>query len=508
MGSEWTMLGSFTATVMIAYTVFDKFIPAHIRSYVQIYAHKLIGFLSPYIQITFPEFSGERLKHSELFTAIQTYLVETSSQGARKLKAEPANNSNSPFLLSMDDNEQITENFQGVKLWWGSHKAMLKTQSFSFYPSSDEKRFYTLTFHKRHRDIISRTYIPHVLEQGKSIKLKNRQLKLFTNSCYTGWGGYRKSKWSHLVFEHPARFETLAMEKTVKEEIIDDLLTFKNGKEYYDKIGKAWKRGYLLYGPPGTGKSTMIAAMANFMYYDVYDLELTAVKDNTQLRTLLIETTSKSIIVIEDIDCSLDLTGKRAVKKEKEKSGDAKDTIKKAEEEDNKESKVTLSGLLNCIDGIWSGCAGERIIIFTTNHVEKLDPALIRSGRMDKKIELSYCGYEAFKVLAKNYLDVDDHRLFSVVEGLLEETKITPADVAENMMPKSKSDNVETCLKKLIESLKKAKKKAEEDAEKKAEEEEEARLKEEKEKEQEQLAVEEAKSDEKAGKEVKENGFH
>lgn len=169
---------------------------------------------------------------------------------------------------------------------------------------------------------------------------------------------------------------------------------------------------------------------------------------------------------------------------------------------------MTLSGLLNCIDGIWSGCAGERIIIFTTNHVEKLDPALIRSGRMDKKIELSYCGYEAFKVLAKNYLDVDDHRLFSVVEGLLEETKITPADVAENMMPKSKSDNVETCLKKLIESLKKAKKKAEEDAEKKAEEEEEARLKEEKEKEQEQLAVEEAKSDEKAGKEVKENGFH
>ncbi|BAT83417.1 hypothetical protein LR48_Vigan03g028600 [Vigna angularis] len=503
MGSEWSLLGSFTATIMIAYTVFDKFIPNHIRSYVQIYAHKLVGFLSPYIQITFPEFSGERLKHSELFTAIQTYLVQNSSQGARKLKAEPAADSNSPFLLSMDDNEEITEIFQGVKLWWGSHKSTIKTQSFSFYPSADEKRFYTLTFHKRHRDLVSSTYIPHVLEQGKSLKLKNRQLKLFTNNSYTGWGGYRKSKWSHVVFEHPARFETLAMEKAEKEEIIDDLLTFKNGKEYYDKIGKAWKRGYLLYGPPGTGKSTMIAAMANFLYYDVYDLELTAVKDNTQLRSLLIETTSKSIIVIEDIDCSIDLTGKRVVKKEKEKSEDAKDPVNKAEEEDNKESKVTLSGLLNCIDGIWSGCAGERIIIFTTNHVDKLDPALIRSGRMDKKIELSYCCYEAFKVLAKNYLDVDYHGLFSVVEGLLKETKMTPADVAENMMPKSKRDDVETCLKKLIESLKKAKKKAEEEAQKKAEEEE-ARLKE-KEKEQEKLA--EAKSDEKAGKEVKENGF-
>lgn len=47
-----------------------------------------------------------------------------------------------------------------------------------------------------------------------------------------------------------------------------------------------------------------------FNSYDLYDLELTAVKDNTELRKLLIETSSKSIIVIEDIDCSIDLTGK------------------------------------------------------------------------------------------------------------------------------------------------------------------------------------------------------
>ncbi|KAG4922623.1 hypothetical protein JHK82_051597 [Glycine max] len=497
MGSEWSILGTFTATIMIAYTVIDKFVPTHIRSYALIYVHKLIGFLSPYIHITFPEFSGERLQRSELFTAIQTYLIQNSSQRARKLKAEPANDSHNKFLLSMDDNEEITETFQGVKVWWVSNKTMNKSQSISFYPSSDEKRFYTLTFHKRHRDLIASSYITHVLEQGKSLKLKNRQLKLYTNSCHTSWGGYRKSKWSHVVFEHPARFETLAMDRKAKEEIIDDLDTFQNGKEYYKKIGKAWKRGYLLYGPPGTGKSTMIAAMANFMYYDVYDLELTAVKDNTQLRTLLIETTSKSIIVIEDIDCSLDLTGKRVVKKGKEKSEDAKDPVKKTEqEENNNESKVTLSGLLNCIDGIWSGCAGERIIVFTTNYLDKLDPALIRSGRMDKKIELSYCCYEAFKVLAKNYLDVDHHDLFHDVEGLLEKTNMTPADVAENMMPKSKGDNVETCLKKLIESLEKAKKKQEEEARKKEEEE------------KEQLAMEEAKeSDEKAGKEVKENGF-
>ena len=55
--------------------------------------------------------------------------------------------------------------------------------------------------------------------------------------------------------------------------------------------------------------------------------------------------------------------------------------MRRNEEESSKSSKVTLSGLLNFIDGIWSACGGERIIVFTTNYVEKLDPALIRRER-------------------------------------------------------------------------------------------------------------------------------
>jgi chaperone BCS1 len=51
---------------------------------------------------------------------------------------------------------------------------------------------------------------------------------------------------------------------------------------------------------------------------------------------------------------------------------------------------VTLSGLLNFIDGLWSSCGGERIIVLTTNHVERLEPALVRSGRMDRHVEMSY----------------------------------------------------------------------------------------------------------------------
>jgi chaperone BCS1 len=91
---------------------------------------------------------------------------------------------------------------------------------------------------------------------------------------------------------------------------------------------------------------------------------------------------------------------------------------------------------------------------------------------MDKHIEMSYCGYEAFKVLAKTYLDVESHDdLFPIIEKLLGETNMTPADVAENLMPKSITEDVETCLKNLIQSLENAKKKEEEETKKKIEEE-------------------------------------
>ncbi|CAL0330166.1 unnamed protein product [Lupinus luteus] len=118
-------------------------------------------------------------------------------------------------------------------------------------------------------------------QEGKEICFRNRQSKLYTNSPGYKWPSYKQTMWSHIVLEHPATFETMAMELEKKRKIIEDLVTFSKSREFYARIGKVWKRGYLLYGPPGTGKSTMIAAMVNLFAYDVYDLELTAVKDNT-----------------------------------------------------------------------------------------------------------------------------------------------------------------------------------------------------------------------------------
>lgn len=114
--------------------------------------------------------------------------------------------------------------------------------------------------------------------------------------------------------------------------------------------------------------------------------------------------------------------------------------------------------MLNFIDGLWSSCGDERIIIFTTNHKEKLDDALLRPGRMDVHIHMSYCTPCGFKMLAKNYLGITEHPLFSDIELLIETKKVSPAEVGEQLM---KSEEAEVALRGLVEFLE-AKKEIEE----------------------------------------------
>ncbi|ONM10415.1 AAA-ATPase At3g28580 [Zea mays] len=433
-------------------------------------ARRLAAMVDPYLSVTIAEYEGGRMKRSDAYEEVKAYLSDASAHGVRHLRAESAKDADK-LVLSMSDGEEVEDDFEGARVWWWAYsKQPPRSDGAAAWWSGggaaaqEERHFYRLFFLEHQRSLVLDTYLPRVRQLGRAVMVKNRQRKLFTNISTHQWsdGGFMRSAWTHVVFEHPKTFATLAMDPAEKKRVMDDLDMFKGGRDYYARVGKAWKRGYLLYGPPGTGKSAMIAAMANYLDYDIYDIELTSVHSNTDLRKLFIETTSKSIIVIEDIDCSLDLTGAREKKKAAEEDGDKdkKDgggPSKPGEKKDTS-SKVTLSGLLNFIDGLWSACGGERIIVFTTNHVKKLDPALIRRGRMDKHIEMSYCGFEAFKFLAKTYLDVDSHPLFDAVGELLREVDMTPADVAENLTPKSLDDGPDSCLADLVKALEEAKK--------------------------------------------------
>jgi chaperone BCS1 len=113
-----------------------------------------------------------------------------------------------------------------------------------------------------------------------------------------------------------------------------------------------------------------------------------------------------------------------------------------------------LSGLLNFTDGLWSSCGSERIIIFTTNHIEKLDKALLRAGRMDRHIHMSWCEFPAFRTLAKNNLGLEWHDLFPEIEEAFVDKAISPADVSELLLKKKRKPTA--ALEGLLEALRKA----------------------------------------------------
>ena len=111
---------------------------------------------------------------------------------------------------------------------------------------------------------------------------------------------------------------------------------------------------------------------------------------------------------------------------------------------------MTLSGLLNFIDGLWSSCGDERIIVFTTNHKERLDQALMRPGRMDVHIHMSYCSPSGFTTLAANYLGITSHSLFLEINELLLKANVTPAEIGEQLL---KSEDPDAALRGLTDFL-------------------------------------------------------
>uniref|UniRef100_A0A453FW70 AAA+ ATPase domain-containing protein n=1 Tax=Aegilops tauschii subsp. strangulata TaxID=200361 RepID=A0A453FW70_AEGTS len=405
--SAWYYLTPVLACVPIG--VLRTYFNQHLRRPVR----RLLPFLDPFVTIDIaakPEdysFSYQgKVKSSDAYAEVLAYLSAVCSREARELRAEGAAEGHG-FVLSLREGQVVADDFKGVTISWSAVAEEKTTWRAS-------GRCCRLTFHERHRRLVVDEYLPHVRRAGQEVMFGNRPRRLYSN----------------------------------KKEL-------SYHKDYYRRIGKAWKRGYLLHGPPGTGKSTMIAAMANYLKYDIYDIELTTLETNSDLRKLFIETTGKSIIVIEDIDCSIDLTGSRATMLPPPPAHDDAAEGGYDKSGGKRRNILTLSGLLNFIDGLWSAHSGERIIVFTTNHLDKLDPALIRRGRMDMHIEMSYCGFEAFKTLANNYLEVEAHPLFGAVEELLRDVEMTPADVAECLMPSKRSArDADACLARLIDQLK------------------------------------------------------
>lgn len=195
--------------------------------------------------------------------------------------------------------------------------------------------------------------------------------------------------WQRAMARESRPFSTVILNEKKKQDLIEDVTDYLNPatRRWYANRGIPYRRGYLLYGPPGTGKSSLSLALAGFFKMRIYIVSLSSISSTEEnLATLFAELPRRCVVLLEDIDTA-GLTHTReengSESGEEKGSGSSKQSGNKNSETPS--FRLSLSGLLNILDGVAS--QEGRVLIMTTNHLEKLDKALIRPGRVDKIVE-------------------------------------------------------------------------------------------------------------------------
>ncbi|KAJ2924751.1 hypothetical protein H1R20_g12347, partial [Candolleomyces eurysporus] len=229
---------------------------------------------------------------------------------------------------------------------------------------------------------------------------------------------------------------SIVLNPGVKETLVEDTKDFLRSEKWYMDRGIPFRRGYLLYGVPGSGKSSLIHALAGYLGLDIYVVSLSSswMSDST-LTSLMGRVPSRCVVLLEDLDAAFTRSTNRDDDDELEellnsmgegKKGSSNSNSNNGGSSSNNHSSsssrrhrhsskndslsstntLSLSGLLNALDGI--SASEGRLLFATTNHLDKLDPALRRPGRMDVWIEFKNASKVQAEGLFRNFFVPDD----------------------------------------------------------------------------------------------------
>ena len=166
-----------------------------------------------------------------------------------------------------------------------------------------------------------------------------------------------------------------------QEKIIEDLNFFETRQDFYKEKGIKRTKTILCSGPPGTGKTSLIKSILNMTKRHAVNIrisddfpigEIAKILKGNFGRNKTIDVT-ETIFIFEEIDVLHRIIKKRDYQDEEEKDKNKSKNLNKGENH--------LGTLLTALDGVVE--AEGRIIILTTNHLEVIDPALYRKGRVD-----------------------------------------------------------------------------------------------------------------------------